>query len=258
MQRIDKTKDWIKKNKLKTGVVTVLAIGLIGGGTTLGIAHHKADELRTEFIQPQKTATRQSDHELQKQLNYNHKVSGLNSNGQSKDGQFLANKYQVNSNKGVTNQGYSQLLAKRNQALKAGLGKTVRGYVKVPSVGIALPIFKSTNQYTLSLGATQYVKGEKMGKGNYVLAGHNMDMPNVLFSNLPNVKRGSKIKLIRSNKTYTYRVTDTKEVNPNQKYVDGKPAKSSVLYQNPKHAMVTLFCCNADGSTRIVVQGALQ
>ena len=259
MQRIDKTKDWIKKNKLKTGVITVLAIGLIGGGTTLGIAHHKADELRTEFIQPQKTAAKQSDHELQKQLNYNHKVSGLNSNGQSKDGQFLANKYQVNSKKGVTNQDYGQLMRNHNEALKAGVDKTAIGYVRVPSVGITLPIYRHTNAYTLSLGATEYFKNAAMGQGNYVLAGHNMDMANILFSNLPNVKKGAKIKLIRGHKSYSYKVTAKKSVDPTYKAnADGTPVSSkNLLYQGSKQSKVTLFCCNATGSKRIVVQGTL-
>lgn len=260
MQRVDKTKDWIKKNKLKTGVFAVLAVGLIGGTSMGVVAHHRATELKTDFIQPQKTFASQSDQVLQKQLNHDHKVNGLDANGESKNGQFLANKYQVNSKAGVTNQDYGQLLKNHNEAIKAGVDKTTIGYVRVPSVGITLPIYRHTNAYTLSLGATEYFKNAQMGKGNYVLAGHNMDMANILFSNLPNVKKGANINLIRGHKSYSYKVTTKKTVRPTYKAnADGTPiSPKNLLYQGSKQSKVTLFCCNADGSTRIVVQGTLK
>ena len=149
----------------------------------------------------------------------------------------------------------------QRKAKKVGLEGQQVAYLKVPSIGLALTIYQGTNQYTLSLGATTYFAHQQMGQGNYVLAGHNMTMPGVLFSNVPQIKMGATVNLISATKVYHYRVnrllTGKKAVTPNQTYINGSPVSTSVLYQQPKQAMVTLFTCNATGSMREVVQGNL-
>ncbi|EJX76694.1 class A sortase, partial [Enterococcus faecium] len=78
-----------------------------------------------------------------------------------------------------------QMLSIQKEAIKMGVNKQVFAQIQIPALGLALPIFKGANQYTLSLGAaTYFYEDAKMGKGNYVLAGHNMEMPGVLFSDI--------------------------------------------------------------------------
>ncbi|WP_249214658.1 class A sortase [Lactiplantibacillus plantarum] len=169
----------------------------------------------------------------------------------------LASKYTANNLKGVSNQDYGQLINIARQAQADKVDEQPSAYVRVPSVNLALPIYQGTNLHTLSLGATTYFSHQQMGQGNYVLAGHNMNIPGVLFSNVPQIKVGAKIELVNQTMVYDYRVTKTKQVNPEQPYVGKQPATNSVLYQQPAQPTVTLFTCNATGSMREVVQGTL-
>ena len=69
-----------------------------------------------------------------------------------------------------------QMLSIQKEAIEMGVNKQVFAQIQIPALGLALPIFKGANQYTLSLGAaTYFYEDAEMGKGNYVLAGHNME-----------------------------------------------------------------------------------
>ena len=242
---------WIKQHQLWSALIGIVSLIVLVGGGIWGYARYQAHEMTIEYVQTQKRLGRQTVGQLQKQLAMNAATKK----------QALPRHYTSNSNAGVTNQNYQQLLTTRRKAQQAGLANRKIAYVKVPSIGLALPIYQGTNQYTLSLGATTYFAHQQMGQGNYVLAGHNMTMPGVLFSNVPQIKMGATVNLISATKVYHYRVnrllTGKKAVTPNQTYINGSPVSTSVLYQQPKQAMVTLFTCNATGSMREVVQGNL-
>ncbi|MBS0956534.1 class A sortase [Lactiplantibacillus plantarum] len=251
---------WIKQHQLWSALIGVISLIVLVGGGIWGYARYQAHEMTTEYVQTQKRLGRKSNRQLQRQLKQ--KVSGRTGReAKASRRQTLSQRYTGNNNAGVTNQDYQQLLKTQRKAQQAGLANRKIAYVKVPSIGLALPIYQGTNQYTLSLGATTYFAHQQMGQGNYVLAGHNMTMPGVLFSNVPQIKMGATVNLISATKVYHYRVnrllTGKKAVTPNQTYINGSPVSTSVLYQQPKQAMVTLFTCNATGSMREVVQGNL-
>lgn len=251
---------WIKQHQLWSALIGIVSLIVLIGGGIWGWAQYQAHEMTTEYVQTQKRLGRKSNRQLQGQLKQT--VSGRTGRvAKASQSQTLPQRYTKNNNAGVTNQDYQQLLKTQRKAKKVGLEGQQVAYVKVPSIGLALPIYQGTNQYTLSLGATTYFAHQQMGQGNYVLAGHNMTMPGVLFSNVPQIKMGATVNLISATKVYHYRVnrllTGKKAVTPNQTYINGSPVSTSVLYQQPKQDMVTLFTCNATGSMREVVQGNL-
>lgn len=247
---------WIKQHQLWSALIGIVSLIVLIGGGIWGWAQYQAHEMTTEYVQTQKRLGRKSNRQLQGQLKQT--VSGRTGRvAKASQSQTLPQRYTANNNTGVTNQDYQQLLKTQRKAKQAGLVNRQIAYVKVPSIGLALPIYQGTNQYTLSLGATTYFAHQQMGQGNYVLAGHNMNLPGVLFSNVPRIKKGATIELIKQNAVYYYRVNKTATVNPNQPYVGNSPAATSVLYQKPSTPKVTLFTCNATGSMREVVQGNL-
>lgn len=134
----------------------------------------------------------------------------------------------------------------------------VRGTISIPSVNIYLNILEGTNATNMLYGATTMLPHQQMGKGNYVLAGHNMKERNVLFSNLiwddqPQVHRGDKIYLSNGEKTWRYVVTSTETVS----------MFNTKCLEESEEPIITLFTCTKDtnnsGKTkyRFVVHGKL-
>lgn len=134
----------------------------------------------------------------------------------------------------------------------------VRGTISIPSVNIHLNILEGTNATNMLYGATTMLPHQQMGKGNYVLAGHNMKERNVLFSNLiwddrPQVHKGDKIYLSNGEKTWRYVVTSTETVS----------MYNTKCLEESEEPIITLFTCTKDtnnsGKTkyRFVVHGKL-
>ena len=55
---------------------------------------------------------------------------------------------------------------------------------------------------------------QKMGKGNYPLAGHYMTTKGILFSPLEDVKKGELVYLTNMKRVFTYKIYMKKKVNP--------------------------------------------
>lgn len=117
-----------------------------------------------------------------------------------------------------------QMLSIQQEAIEMGVNKQVFAQIQIPALGLALPIFKGANQYTLSLGAaTYFYEDAEMGKGNYVLAGHNMEMPGVLFSDIQKLSLGEVMDLVSNDGVYRYKVTRKFIVPEYFKLIDGVP-----------------------------------
>ena len=129
--------------------------------------------------------------------------------------------------------------------------KDAIGKLSVPSVKVKLPIFKGLDNYNLVRGAGTMKETERMGPGNYALAGHHMKDGSLLFGPLENVKKGDKIYLADKHHVYVYE-TRLKTV------VDKHDTNYINDVQGQK--LVTLITC-ASGMTgesrRVVVQGEL-
>lgn len=156
-----------------------------------------------------------------------------------------------------------EMVSIQKEAIEKGINKQVSGQIQIPSIGCQLPIYKGTNQFTLSLGAaTYFYEDSEMGKGNYVLAGHNMEVPGVLFSDIQKLSLGEVMDLISNDSIYRYQVTRKFIVPEYFKLINGVPEENSFLSLPKKgeKPLLTLFTCvyTAQGKERYVVQGELQ
>ena len=127
--------------------------------------------------------------------------------------------------------------------------KNAVGIITIPSVDLEEPILHGTTNQNLLLGATTMKPEQKMGEGNYTLAGHNHHSKNVLFQPIRNVEIGEEIHVTNKDKIYTYKVTDKEVV---------EPSRVDVLGDVEGKQLITLVSCYADdGSNRIIVTGEL-
>ncbi|AKP66649.1 class A sortase [Companilactobacillus ginsenosidimutans] len=137
-----------------------------------------------------------------------------------------------------------------SQVAKASVnnGAAVIGKMSVPSVGLYLPILKGLSNDALSTGGGTMKPNEKMGKGNYALAGHYMTDQGVLFSKLQNVQLGDLAHITNMKHVYTYKVYYKKVVPPTAVYlIDDSPGKK----------LLTLITCADGGTNRWAIQGSL-
>lgn len=155
----------------------------------------------------------------------------------------------------------ADLLEYRKRALANDVDKYPNGYLEIPSISVKLPIYDRANNLTLSLGVGKdYYLDSQFGKGNVVLAGHNMERPKVLLSDLYKVKNGQEIILHGPDKKeYKYRIV-SKKIQPAQvRIVDGRPVVGSAYYlpKEDEKPIVTVYDCADRGNDRLVVQGEL-
>lgn len=121
------------------------------------------------------------------------------------------------------------------------------GAISVPKVNLHLPILYGVSNVNLTIGTGTMKKGQKMGKGNYALAGHNMNNGKALFSPLTRSKEGMLIYLTDFKKTYEYQIDKISIVQPKQ---------TSVI-EDTKDSILTLVTCNYDGTKRMIIQAKL-
>ena len=93
------------------------------------------------------------------------------------------------------------------------------GQLVIPSVNMNLPIFKGTTNENLLAGATTMKEGDKMGEGNFSLAGHYNKDKSILFGSLMDVKVGDIIRVTDKVNIYEYEVYDTVIINDTALYM---------------------------------------
>lgn len=125
------------------------------------------------------------------------------------------------------------------------------GQLAIPSIKMKLPIFKGLSNDHLSRGAGTMKPKQKMGRGNYALAGHYMTDQGVLFSPLKQLKVGAMIYITNLHNVYRYQVTTIKTIHDTE---------VGVIADQPQQKLITLITCASatEGETnRIWVQGRL-
>ncbi|MEO1772038.1 class A sortase [Candidatus Enterococcus ferrettii] len=121
--------------------------------------------------------------------------------------------------------------------------------IAIPSVKIRLPIFKGLSNEALLYGAGTLSPDQEMGEGNYALASHRSDQPDLLFTPLENIILGDLIYLTDLYHVYTYEVIDKEKV---------VPTKTEVLDVVPEKKLLTLITCgDLYATNRLVVQAEL-
>lgn len=125
------------------------------------------------------------------------------------------------------------------------------GKLAIPAVKMKLPIFYGLRNENLLRGTGTMKSNEKMGQGNYALAGHHMKDPRILFSPLTKVKKGELIYLTDNKRVYQYRITVKKVVDEYQvQWIEDVPGKKLLT-------LVTCLTAKTGENNRIVVRGEL-
>ncbi|WP_211334636.1 class A sortase [Vagococcus acidifermentans] len=134
------------------------------------------------------------------------------------------------------------------KASNSDIGMDVIGGIAIPSVNLNLPIFKGLSNYALAVGAGTMKEEQVMGKGNYALASHHMNNPELLFSPLVDVDLGAAIFITDLSYVYEYRIVY-------KEYV--APTRIDVIEDQDDRRMITLVTCDTTGENRLIVQGEL-
>ncbi len=86
--------------------------------------------------------------------------------------------------------------------------KSMIGQLFIPDLDINLPILKGVTNANLLAGATTMVPEQKMGEGNYPLAGHKMKQKNLLFGSLMDIEVGTTVYITDKKTIYEYKIYD--------------------------------------------------
>ena len=131
-------------------------------------------------------------------------------------------------------------------------GSGIMGYLEIPSIDVALPIYHGTKDAVLQV-AVGHVEGSSLpvgGEGTHaVLSGH-CGLPSAkLFTNLDKVSVGDTFRLSVLNETLTYEVDQIEIVLPED---------MALLAIDPDQDYVTLVTCTPYGinSHRLLVRGS--
>ncbi|ARC71008.1 class A sortase [Bacillus sp. FSL K6-1109] len=138
------------------------------------------------------------------------------------------------------------------ETIKASLdreSKAVIGRITISSVNLKLPILKGTTNQNLLYGATTMRPDQKMGEGNYPLAGHHMKRESLLFGPLLNIEKGDTVKITDFKKDYIYAVTSKQFISE----------MDTDVIQETKEKEITLMTCDKAVRTegRLAVKGKL-
>lgn len=121
------------------------------------------------------------------------------------------------------------------------------GALAIPDVNMYLPVMLGLSDDAMATGGGTMRADQKMGKGNYPLAGHYMTSKGILFSPLEDTKKGQLIYLTNLKKIYVYKIYMKKKVSPYAVW----------LVNNTKKPVVTLITCADGGVNRWAVRGNL-
>lgn len=127
--------------------------------------------------------------------------------------------------------------------------KPIIGRITISGVNLELPILKGTTNENLLIGAATMRPDQKMGEGNYPLAGHHLRQENLLFGPLLHIKKGAQIVITDFRKDYIYSVTSKSTISEIE----------ANIIQETKEKEITLITCDKAVNTegRLAVKGKL-
>lgn len=127
--------------------------------------------------------------------------------------------------------------------------RAIIGEITIESIRLKLPIVKGMTNTNLLVGAATMRQDQKMGEGNYPLAGHHMKQPNLLFGPLMNVEPGAIVKITDMNQDFIYKVISKQIIEE----------RESGVIQDTEETQITLITCDkpSETSKRLVVKGSL-
>ena len=214
-----------KKQKRKNRLIASLFVILF----MIGVAIFQADNILNYFVHQHQTTQFQklSAEELAK--------------NRKKQASFDYDAVEMINNKKIMDSLLSNEGANKNYVI-AG--------ISIPSVGIRLDIYKGVSEYALLRGAGTYFPDRELGKGNFVLAGHNMEDEVTLFSPLYRIQKAQKIYVSDGENIFVYKVSEILTISSTQVEVLDDIGN--------EQAMITLItCADSYAINRICVKGKL-
>ncbi|WP_101773272.1 class A sortase [Peptostreptococcus faecalis] len=124
---------------------------------------------------------------------------------------------------------------------KADMDKVV-GQLVIPSINMNIAIFDGLQNNNLMYGACTMKPDQKMGLGNYAVAGHYFKKDGILFGSLMKVKEGDTIKLTNKKNIYEYEAVKTRKVKDDRTDL----IKDDFVERVDGKAMVSLMTCYYD------------
>jgi sortase A len=122
----------------------------------------------------------------------------------------------------------------------------VIGTIIAPTVDMQLPIVKGVSNYALAVGAGTMKASQKMGEGNYALAGHYFNnKPDLLFSPLYNTQIGDLIYVTNKTEVYAYKIYNKEVISASSVHI---------IQDQPNKTLLTLITCANDGVDRLAIQ----
>ncbi|NLB41250.1 MAG: class A sortase [Clostridiales bacterium] len=85
----------------------------------------------------------------------------------------------------------------------------VVGTMKIPDLGISLPVMKGLSDANLISGVATMKEDQILGQGNYTLAGHYTKNKKILLGGILDISIGSIVYLSDKKFVYEYRIYDT-------------------------------------------------
>lgn len=129
------------------------------------------------------------------------------------------------------------------------------GQLVVPSINLNLSIIKGLNNTNLLAGAATMRPDQKLGEGNYPLAGHFIKQKDILFGGLMDIKNGDIIRVTDKKDIYEYKVYETVAVPDDAVYMIED--KKSQERGKPVISLMTCYYSSKTGK-RYFVMGELE
>lgn len=125
----------------------------------------------------------------------------------------------------------------------------VLGILEIPRIDLKVVVKEGTDKTTLKYAIGHFEETALPGEdGNFAVAGHRAYTHNKFFSNLDEVQLGDELKVLTSEGYYTYKVTSSEVIEPEQ---------VEVLNSEKDKETITLITCTPKyvGSHRLVIKG---
>jgi sortase A len=124
-------------------------------------------------------------------------------------------------------------------------------FIKIPAIDLLMPVLKGMTDDNLRYAAATFDNGVVPGgTGNYSLAGHRSYTYGRMFNRLNELAPGHLIEITVKQETFTYRVTESFVVNPEDTWV---------LKSDKSKNEITLVTCTPirTATQRLIIKGEL-
>lgn len=124
-------------------------------------------------------------------------------------------------------------------------------FIKIPAIDLLMPVLKGMTNDNLRYAAATFDNGVVPGgTGNYSLAGHRSYTYGRMFNRLNELAPGHLIEITVKQETFTYRVTESFVVNPEDTWV---------LKSDRSKNEITLVTCTPirTATQRLIIKGEL-